>query len=292
MEKMIYALGFFDGVHLGHQALLSRCHELAQQTDARTAAITFDRHPQSLFAAAPPLLGTQDDRIALLHRYGMEQVHILPVCRQVMATAWTDFLKSLTERGAVGFVCGDDFRFGANGAGNAENLRTFCAQNALACAVVPAQMLDGARISSTRVRTALENGDLQTANRLLGHRHTLTGTVVPGRHLGRTLGTPTANVQLPDDVLYPAFGVYACLARVDGEEKYAVTNVGTRPTVGGEGVTVEPWLLDFHGDLYGKKLTLEFHARLRAEENFPNLDALRAQIHADAQKTRQIFEEN
>ena len=291
MKKYIYALGFFDGVHLGHQALLSQCRHLASELGCQTAAITFDRHPQALFTPTPPLLiSSTEDRLLLLKKYGMAQVNILPVSNDVMSTYWEDFLRKLTEKGAVGFVCGDDFRFGAKGEGNCEKLRSFCAQHSLPCIILPEQDLDGRRISSTRIRQALENGDLNEANRLLGHPYTLTGTVVTGQALGRTIGVPTANVHLPEGILCPAFGVYACKATVAGTTYPAVTNIGTRPTVGGRGVTIEPWLLDFEGDLYGKQLTLEFFAYLRPEKKFPDLQALQQEILKNAAETRKIFE--
>ena len=126
----------------------------------------------------------------------------------------------------------------------------------------------------------------------MGHPHLLSGTVIPGRKLGRTLGIPTANIPLPEGVVTPKLGVYMCKAEVDGTEYLAVTNVGNRPTVGGHHITVEPWLLDFDGDLYGKELTLFFHAYLRPEKKFPSLEALKAEIQENAEKTRKFFEKN
>lgn len=291
MKNYIYALGFFDGVHLGHQALLTQCRQLAAETGCHTAAITFDRHPQSLFNPNPPkLLNTTADRVALLHRFGMEQVNILPVSKYVMSTNWRIFLENLLAQGAAGFVCGDDFRFGHGGAGNCETLELFCKEKNLPCIIVAQQELDGSRISSTRIRSALEQGDLQAADRLLGHPHLLTGQVVSGQALGRTIGVPTANVHLPREVLCPAFGVYACKATINEKIYPAVTNIGTRPTVAGQGVTVEPWLLDFEGDLYGKDLTLEFFAYLRPEKKFADLQALRQEILKNAAETRKILE--
>lgn len=293
MKKYIYALGFFDGVHLGHQALLSQCRLLAAQLGCKAAAITFDRHPQSLFAKEPPLLlSTAEDRLTLLRRFGMEQVNILPVSQEVMSTPWGDFLDDLVKNGAAGFVCGDDFRFGAKGAGDCKKLQFFCKERNLPCIILPEQDLDGSRISSTRIRNALENGNLNEANRLLGHPHILTGTVVSGQHIGRTIGVPTANIRLPEGVLCPVFGVYACKAAVDGKTYPAVTNIGTRPTVDGQGVTVEPWLLDFEGDLYGKRLTLEFYAYLRPEKKFADLHQLQQEILKNAAETRKIFEKS
>lgn len=293
MEKYIYALGFFDGVHLGHQALLAQCRRLATERNCHTVAITFDRHPRSLFTPDPPkLLNTAADRVQLLRRFGMEQVNILPVIHDVMSTPWEDFLNGLLENGAAGFVCGDDFRFGAKGEGNWEKLQLFCKERSLPCIIVPEQDLDGERISSTRIRKALESGDIAEADRLLGHPHVLTGTVVAGQALGRTIGVPTANLHLPEGILCPAFGVYACKATVDGTTYPAVTNIGTRPTVSGEGVTVEPWLLDFQGDMYGKTLSLEFYAYLRPEKKFADLQQLQREILKNAAETRKIFEKS
>ena len=149
--------------------------------------------------------------------------------------------------------------------------------------------MDGARISSTRIRSLIEAGEVEAANKLLGHAHVLTGTVVKGKQLGRTIGIPTANLLLPEGIVCPAFGVYACKAIVDGTQYLAVTNVGIRPTVSGEGVTVEPWLLDFDGDLYGKTLVLYFYSFLRPEMRFDSLDALAAEIRRNADQTRQLL---
>lgn len=289
-NKRIFALGFFDGVHLGHQALLRECVRLAQAMECETAAITFERHPHSFYrAAVPPLLTTFPDRERLLRRYGIEAVYPLPVNKKIMSTPWEVFLQELMERGAAGFVCGHDFRFGSRGEGNVEHLRRFCTEHALPVVVVAEQRLDGVRISSTYIRRQIEEGDMATAVRFLGHGHMLTGTVVTGRKLGHKLGFPTANIELPQGVIVPRHGVYACRAFV-GETGYmAVCNVGNRPTVQGHQVRTETWLLDFEGDLYGQDVTLEFLYFLRSEEKFESLDALKAAVLADAENTRKFF---
>lgn len=285
--KYIFALGFFDGVHLGHQALLRECCRLAAQMGAKTAAITFDKHPQSLFLDTPPvLLSTEDDRRRLLGRYGMESVYTLPVVPETMNLPWEKFIERLLEKGAAGFVCGDDFRFGHRGVGDATKLRYYCASRDIPCIVVPEQTLNGKRISSTLIRSRIEAGDMESATRYLGHPHVLTGTVVHGQKIGRKLGFPTANLQIPEAVVVPKFGVYACRAVVDGQSFPAVTNVGTRPTVAGSGVTVEPWILDFQGDLYGREIQLEFYRFLRPEMKFPDLAALQQEILRNAEETR------
>ena len=288
--KKIFALGFFDGVHLGHQTLLAECVRLAREQNALPAAITFDRHPQTLFSAeVPALINTPVDREALLRQYGIGYVHTLQVTKEVMSTEWRDFLTRLAEWGAAGFVCGSDFRFGHKGQGNREKLHSFCAEQGLICAAVPEQTLDGIRVSSTHIRRLLEAGDMAQACRFLGHRHILSGEVVPGRQLGRTIGVPTANILIPEGVAVPRHGVYACTAAVEGKRYPAVTNIGSRPTVGGHQIRAESWLLGFEGDLYGKQLTLEFARFLRTERKFASLEELKAQIRLDAAKTTEIL---
>ena len=289
-QKRIFALGFFDGVHLGHQALLGACVSLAGSAGAEAAAITFDRHPRSLFTQdPPPLISTAASRRLLLNRYGITYVKQYPVIPEVMGMPWEDFLTGLLEEGAAGFVCGDDFRFGRRNEGNAAGLVKFCEDRGLHCVIVPEQTVDGKRVSSTYIRSQIECGDMETAKRFLGHPHIVSGVVVPGKQLGRTLGIPTANIRLEEGLVVPKFGVYACRVTIDGKTYSAVTNVGTRPTVSGVGVTVEPWILDFDGNLYGQEITLEFHRFLRPETKFNGLEALKTQINRDAETTRNYF---
>ncbi len=291
MKKYIYALGFFDGVHLGHQALLEQCCRLAQAMGMAAAALTFDAHPASLTQGkAPALINTNHDRVLLLERFGMGAVSTIRFDRETMSMAWQDFFRLLVDQfGAAGIVCGDDFHFGYKGQGNAALLRQACEAEGIPCVIVPEQTVARVRVSSSHIRTLLENGEMETAVNFLGHPHILTGEVVSGRKLGRTIGVPTANLLLPEGLLIPKFGVYACQAVVDGKRHPAVTNIGTRPTVGGHRVTVEPWILDFEGDLYGKTIALEFYRFLRPEQKFNSLTELQTEIRKDAEKTKQFF---
>ena len=289
-QRKIFALGFFDGVHLGHQALLEQCKRLACQLDAQAAAITFEAHPQSLFGNAPVLINSTPDREGLLRAFGIAHIRILPVTEQTMGQHWQDFLLELLAEGAAGFVCGYDFRFGHKGQGDAEKLQRFCREHDLLCLILPEQTMDGIRISSTHIRTLIEQGEMEAAARFMGHPHILSGQVVPGRQLGRTIGVPTANILIPDGVVVPKLGVYACRACVGGHVYAAVTNIGSRPTVNGHQVRAESWILDFDGDLYGKTVTLEFHKFLRPERKFDSLEELRTQIHHDAAKTIRVLQ--
>lgn len=292
-EKRIFALGFFDGVHLGHQALLKACCRLANERGCQAAAASFDMAPGAVLQNQPPrMINTADDRVSLLQQYGIGPVYLYKADHNTLSWTWQQFLEDLLRKGAAGFVCGNDYRFGKGGAGSAQILQEFCKERDLPCEVLPEQTLDGSRISSTRIRSLLEDGQVEQANRLLGHPHVLTGTVVHGKQLGRTIGIPTANLLLPPELLVPRFGVYACKAFAEGKWYPAVTNIGTRPTVNGTGITVEPWLLDFSGDLYGKPLRLEFHSFLRPETKFPTLSHLQAEIRKNAEQTRKFFEKS
>lgn len=292
MKNTIYALGFFDGVHLGHQALLSACRELAQANGCSAGVVTFAAHPDTLVRRnAPRLINSPKDREWLLReKFHMEILLTLPFDAAMRAMPWESFLDMLRRHyDAAGFVCGADFRFGHLGSGSAKLLQEYCHREKLPCAVVPDQILDGVRISSTYIRQQLEDGDMATAVKFLGHPHILSGTVVHGKALGRKLGVPTANLRLPEGLAVPRFGVYACSCRIDGKRYPAVTNIGTRPTVEGSGITVEPWILDYSGDLYGREITLEFHRFLRPEKKFPTLEDLKAEIHRNAEDTRAYF---
>ena len=289
-EKMVFALGFFDGVHLGHQALLSRCREIADSLGCKAGVVTFLGHPDTLVRGiTPSLINTSADRKKLLTRFHMDAVVELPFDKAMMEMPWQDFFRLLQQHGAAGVVCGEDFHFGNRGEGTAEKLAQACWEAGIPCGVIPEQKLDGVTVSSTHIRGLLESGQMEEANRFLGHPHILSGTVISGRQLGRTLGIPTANLAKPEGVAELPHGVYACKALVEEKRYLAVTNIGSRPTVGGHHVTVEPWLLDFDADLYGKDITLEFYQFLRPERKFDSLEELKAEIQKNAAKTRKIF---
>ena len=291
--KRIFALGFFDGVHLGHQALLTACRQMAEQEEGVPAVLTFGNHPDALvFGKEPALINTWQDRMRLFEYYGIQSVEILPFDRKMMTMPWQDFFTFLREKmGARGIVCGNDFCFGYKGEGTPEKLQAACRETGIPCQVVPEQTVHGIRISSTHIRSLLEQGDMEEAVAFLGHPHVLTGQVIHGKQLGRTIGIPTANLELSRDLVVPKFGVYACRALVKGKWYPAVTNVGVRPTVSGSGITVEPWILQFEGDLYGSQITLEFYKFLRPEKKFESLQALQQEIRRNAEQTLSYMEE-
>ena len=274
---------------MGHIQLLLACHSLAFQHDCAAGVVTFGSHPDTLVQGnTPRLINSMEDREWLLReKYAMEQVLTLPFDEDMRTMPWQEFLDMLrVQHNAAGFVCGEDFRFGHKGSGNARLLERYCREENLPCTVVPDQVMEGIRVSSTYIRQQLEDGHMATAVKFLGHPHILSGEVVHGRALGRKLGVPTANLRLPEGLAVPKFGVYACSCVIDGVRYPAVTNIGTRPTVAGNHITVEPWILDYSGDLYGQRIMLEFHYFLRPEMKFPSLEALKEEIHRNAEETR------
>ena len=297
MRERVIALGFFDGVHLGHGALLRRAAEEAKKRGCESAVFTFDRPPKEVITGIPcPLINSPEDRAELVKRlYGIDEMIMVPFDDEMRTTPWDRFVTDiLVERyGAVHLVAGHDHHFGHRNQGSPELLKEKCAELGLGCDIIPAVTLDGVTVSSTHIRKLLEEGDVETARAFLGHPHVLTQTVGHGRQLGRTIGIPTANLVAPPHVLLPKRGVYAAkITLPDGRAFGGVTNVGVRPTVNnGQDVTVEPWILDFDGDLYGQAIRVEFFRRLRDERKFEALDALRSQIETDAGKTREAYPE-
>lgn len=297
-HKRVIALGFFDGVHRGHGALLQTARARADSLGCAAVGLTFDPHPDELiFGVKMPLLNTLEDRRWLMTRlYQMDDMLVLPFDRTFMEMPWQTFVEEVLVRqfGAVHLVCGYDYTFGHRGAGNAEKLRQLCQTLGLGCDIIDKVEYLGAEVSSTRIRELLQAGNLECANALLGHRHFFSGTVTHGKKLGRRLGCPTANQRLPEQLLVPAHGVYAAQVQLaDGSRHMAVTNVGRRPSVDdGSHITVESWLLDYSGDLYDQTLRVEFCKFLRPEERFPSVDALVAAIQRDGVQARTWFAEH
>lgn len=296
-QPTVIALGFFDGVHRGHGALLRRTAEQAACLGARPAVFTFDRPPKEVVTGRPvPLINSPEDRRDLIRRlYGIEHVIMAPFDREMMTMSWQDFITSLVEdHGAVHLVAGHDYHFGYKNEGDPEKLRSRCAELGLGCDIIPKVEYDGLTVSSTYIRTLVEQGDVERAAAFLAHPHCMSQTVTHGRRIGRTIGVPTINFSLPPSVLVPAHGVYITEVHLpDGSRYPGVTNVGTRPTVSdSDRLSVETFLLDYDGDLYGQRIRLEFCRRLRAEQRFCSLGELKIQIESDIAAARSYFSKN
>jgi riboflavin kinase/FMN adenylyltransferase len=289
------AIGNFDGVHRGHQALVRTAADLARASGGEAAVLTFDPHPAHFFAPhlAPPMIMPLERRLELLAESGAEVVVIESFDAAFAAIEADTFVEQVLRRdlGARHVVVGYDFSFGHGRHGTPAMLTALGERLGMGVTVVPAVMADGLVCSSTKIREFVHEGRLDGAHLLLGRPFELTGEVVRGAGRGRGLGIPTANVR-PEGELLPRTGIYAGRARlVDGSlERPAAVSIGTNPTFvpGAREITVEAYLLDFDGDLYGKRLRLELLARLREERRFASADELVAQIHQDIARTREI----
>ena len=287
------AVGNFDGVHLGHQALVRRTLERATVSGARALVLTFEPHPREFLDPehAPPRLMRIGDKCAALAALGLERVVLVRFDARLQALDPAEFIEQVLLAGlrTRHVVVGETFRFGCRRAGTIETLRVAGAVRGFEVVAVPSVQLDGAPVSSTRVRTALAAGDLATAARLLGRDYAMGGRVVAGQRLGRELGYATANI--PVRRRLPLGGIFAVRVRgIAGHgARAAVASLGTRPTIGGTEPVLEAHVFDFEGDLYGQRLEIDFIEKLRDEAKFPSLAALVEQMDLDAARAREIL---
>lgn len=292
-KKTVIALGFFDGLHLGHAALLNTAKTRAEQLGAVPAVLTFDVHPDTFVKNTPvELLCSPEDRRYIAKRFfGIDQLFYIHFNTETMNLPWQNFMENVTQKySAVHFVLGHDFSCGARGAGRAELLQEWCRTRNLGCDVIQPVMQDGIVVSSTYIRQLVGRGEMERAAEFLGHPHLLTDTVRTGFRIGRTMDFPTINMQFEEGVREPRRGVYASRAVLpDGSVHPAVTNIGTRPTFQGERVTVETHILDFSADLYGQRVCVELWHFLRGERKFGSTEELSARIRADVEEARAIF---
>jgi riboflavin kinase/FMN adenylyltransferase len=283
------ALGVFDGVHLGHRAILATAVAHAREAGMPSVACTFDPHPMEVLQPerAPLAITTLDERLSLIEGCGLDAAVVLPFTPELAAMEPEAFVKDVlvARLAAREIVVGFNHRFGRGARGDVGMLRRLGEQLGFRTHVAEPLMVGGVAVSSTEIRAALQRGDLDAAARLLGRAYTLQGSIAHGAGRGRTLGFPTANLASPRPVLV-APGVYACTAEVAGRKERAVVNIGVRPTFGEAALAVEAYLLDFSGDLYGQTMTLTFVSRIREERRFPSVEALRMQIQADAEEAR------
>lgn len=287
-------IGSFDGVHRGHQEIVRRMTEAAHGSGAQSAVLTFHPHPAVVLGKrnGPIYLTTPEYRAELLGELGVDVVITHPFSLRVAGLDAETFMRRVKERvGLTRLWVGHDFALGKGREGTPDRLREI--GHSLDYQVQEfAPILNGDQpISSSRVRAALESGDIEQVNTMLGRPYTLTGEIVPGDNRGRSIGIPTANMDVWAQHIIPRAGVYVCQARVNGETWGAVTNVGVRPTFEKDDVLprVEAHLLDFDRDLYGRQMRLSFIARLRDELRFPGIDALVRQIHEDIAQGREIL---
>jgi riboflavin kinase/FMN adenylyltransferase len=286
-------IGSFDGVHYGHQAVIQQLVRGAHAEGSPAVILTFHPHPSVVLRGkvGAIYLTLPDERVKLLEQLGADLVIIEPFTRELAATSAEEFVNQLVNHlGLRHLLIGHDFSLGRGREGNFDVLKGFGKLRGFDVEEMQAVQLDGEVVSSSKIRVMLESGEVGQAARWLSRPYQITGMVVPGDQRGRTIGIPTANLSVPEGKIFPANGVYACKAWLDGHAWAAATNIGVRPTFDGQGqaVHLEAHLLDYSGDLYGSTISLDFIERLRGEQRFENIQALVHQINLDIQKTREI----
>lgn len=298
VKKPVLTSGTFDGVHIGHKAIVNRINEIADKIGGESVLLTFEPHPRKVLFPGNDdlrLLSTLQEKIALLEKTGLQHLIFYPFSMEFSRLSALDYVRNLLVNG-IGvhtMVVGYDHHYGRNREGNFAQLIEFSQTYGFEVQEIPAQEINDINVSSTKVRNALIEGDLQVANLYLGYNYQLSGTVEHGNALGRQIGFPTANLQILDkNKLIPADGVYAVMAEIHGVKHEAMLNIGTRPTLENEGKrSIEVHIMNFDREIYNETLTLELHYRIRNELRFPSIDELKAQLLIDQSTAKELLKE-
>lgn len=291
-KETLLSIGVFDGVHLGHQHLISQLLTAARQRNLMSGVVTFHRHPQAVLSPQNPLpwLNNLEERTDFLRKLGVELVVVLSFTQELAQISAHDFVQLLKKHLKMrGLIIGPDFALGKGKEGDVKMLRALGKEMDFTVEVVSPFILNGVAVSSTAIREALIHGDIKQAQKLAGRPFSLFSEVIPGNGRGRKLGFPTANLDVKTDQALPNDGIYATIAYIDHKPLPSVTNIGLRPTFGGGKRWVEVYLIDYKGQLYGQKLRLDFIDRLRDEKRFEDTEKLKAQITKDIEQARQIL---
>jgi riboflavin kinase/FMN adenylyltransferase len=291
-KDTLLTIGVFDGVHLGHKYLISQLKEYARQQNLLSGVITFRQHPQEVLSSQSqlPFLTDLSQRADLLKNEGIEAIIILSFTHELAQLSARQFLSLLKEYIRMrGLVIGYDFALGRNKEGNTDALRALGQEMGFSLIVVPPIIIDGEVVSSTAIRNALAEGDMNRVQNLIGRPFRLHGSVIPGAGRGMELGFPTANLDIDTEQALPAEGVYATWTYIDNKACQSVTNIGYRPTFGDSDRTVEVYLLDYHSDLYEHELKIDIVERLRGEKKFNTVEELKKQLTKDVEQGRTIL---
>jgi riboflavin kinase/FMN adenylyltransferase len=288
----VVTIGNYDGLHLGHQAIIKRVIELARDGKKKAVVLTFEPHPVKFLhpELQIPLITPYRKKMMLLTQFGVDVTINLPFTEDIARMSAKEFIQEIVQRriAPCWVVVGFNFTFGKGRTGTPEELKKIGEELGFGVEIIPPHTVAGEVVSSTRIRELIARGDIREANRMLGSNFFMLGKVIHGHARGKSLGFPTANLEITQD-LYPKEGVYAATAIVDEQRYDGVVNIGTNPTFGDEKLAVEVFLFDYHGDLYGKELQVALVDKLRDEQTFPSVDALVRQIGQDIQKAKEIL---
>ncbi len=290
--QTLLTIGVFDGVHAGHRYLLTQLQQQAAKANLLSGVVTFSPHPQSVLRPTHqlPWLSDLDDRVTTLQQLGLDMVAVLTFTPRLAQLSARDFVSLLRRHLKMqGIMVGPDFVLGRRGEGDIDLLRILGDEMEFTVHVVAPFTVEGEVVSSTLIRQSLAQGDMRRVEKLMGRRFYLRGKVITSDRRGRVLGFPTANLDIEPQQALPDNGIYATITQIDGERFSSATNVGTRPTFGEGERMVETYLLDYNGDLYGKKITIEFVRRVRDERRFPSAEQLIVQMRKDVQEVNAIL---
>lgn len=298
LENAIVTTGTFDGVHVGHKKILDQLNSVAEENGGESVLLTFFPHPRMVLQPELELklLNHQSEKIELLKKTGLDHLIIHPFTKEFSRTSSLDFVRNIliSKIGAKKLVIGYDHHFGRNREGSFEHLMEFGPVYGFDVEEIPAQDIEDITISSTKIRNAISNGEVNVAANYLGYKYRLNGKVVEGEKIGKTLGYPTANILVDENYkLIPKDGVYAVKLNISSkpETSYSgMCNIGVRPTFGHNFKTIEVNLFNFNQDIYGERVRLTFHKRIRDEEKFENLDALKNQLKLDQNTAYEILD--
>lgn len=295
-RQSVVTIGTFDGAHIGHQAILNRVVETAKKENLDSVVLTFFPHPRMVLQQISDikLINTIDERTQLLEKSGLDHLVIHPFTHAFSRLTALEYVRDILVNSlkAKKIIIGYDHRFGRNRNADIEDLKEFGRTYDFEVEEISAKEIDDVAISSTKIRKALNEGDIETANSYLGYNYMISGEVVQGKAIGRTIKYPTANLKLKENYkLVPKNGVYVVQSKIDSEKIFGITSIGTNPTVGGTEKTIETHFLNFNKDLYGKEITIEFLKFIRDEDTFNSVELLRQEIVKDENFAKQYLKE-
>ena len=296
-KKTIVTLGTFDGVHKGHKSILDKLINNSKSSGSESVVLTFFPHPRMVLQqdADIKLLNTIDEKALLLKEYGIDNLIVHPFDQTFSRLTAEEFVRDILvdKLNISKIIIGHDHRFGRNRTATIDDLIRFGREYGFEVEQLSPLEVNAVSVSSTKIRIALEAGDITTANKFLGYNYFITGTVITGKKLGRTINFPTANLEIKESYkLIPTNGVYVVSSVIDGETVYGMMNIGTNPTVNGTGRNIEVNYFDFDKDIYGRGLSVTIHARLRDEVKFDSVDLLKQQLHNDRDASIDFFKNN